>query len=73
MNIEPDTVVSSWHLARNGDEQDAANWAYDHVDELLAEIERLRDGLALVAQYPQPSSSEMRRIARDALGNAKDG
>jgi hypothetical protein len=51
--IDWERAAIGWRLAKAGDEQDAANWAYDQLDDLLtggdelrAENERLRPALA---------------------------
>lgn len=56
-----DSAAIGWRLAQAGDEQDAAKWAYDHSDELLAEIEDLTK---LAQSYLAECSEERVRAAK---------
>jgi hypothetical protein len=40
--IDWERAAIGWRLAQAGDEQDAANWAYDHLDDLLTAGDELR-------------------------------
>jgi hypothetical protein len=60
-SVDPEQAAIGWRLASAGDEQDAANWAYEHVEDLIAEVERLRGAMhkavELLERRPSAGSS----------------
>jgi len=64
--LDVERAAIGWRIAKAGDEQDAADFAYDYMDEILAEVARLRAALAEIAMSELLDAHAI--AARDALG-----
>ena len=55
--MDVERAAIGWRIAKAGDEQDAANFAYDHMDEILGEIVLLQSFLERLLDTALPAST----------------
>lgn len=57
--LDVERAAIGWRIAQAGDEQNAADFAYKHMDDILAEVQQLRDRLALAEQRFETTANSL--------------